>query len=70
MKPITPLLPPRLRPGDTIGIVSPSTPVNVELDGQFRNGVRFLESLGFKCSRWIYNPAAKKSEGKQGELGI
>ncbi|MBI5298605.1 MAG: LD-carboxypeptidase [Chloroflexi bacterium] len=43
-----PLLPPRLRPGDTIGIVSPSTHVTEELDGQFEHGVRFLESLGFR----------------------
>jgi muramoyltetrapeptide carboxypeptidase len=42
------LLPPKLNPGDTLGIVSPSTPVTEELDDQFRNGVRFLESLGFQ----------------------
>jgi muramoyltetrapeptide carboxypeptidase len=42
------LLPPKLNPGDTLGIVSPSTPVTKELDDQFRNGVRFLESLGFR----------------------
>ncbi len=40
-------LPPTLRPGNTIGIVSPSTPVTEELNGQFENGLRFLESLGF-----------------------
>jgi muramoyltetrapeptide carboxypeptidase len=42
------LIPMRLKAGDAIGIVSPSTPVTDELDEQFRNGVEFLESLGFK----------------------
>jgi muramoyltetrapeptide carboxypeptidase len=44
------LIPMRLKAGDAIGIVSPSTPVTDELDEdeQFRRGVEFLESLGFK----------------------
>jgi muramoyltetrapeptide carboxypeptidase len=42
------LLPPKLNPGDTLGIVSPSTPVTKELDNQFRNGISFLEGLGFQ----------------------
>lgn len=33
--------------GDTIGIVSPSTPVNKEQSRQFHKGIEFLESLGF-----------------------
>jgi muramoyltetrapeptide carboxypeptidase len=42
------LIPMRLKAGDAIGIVSPSTPVTDELDEQFRRGVEFLESLGFR----------------------
>ncbi len=42
------LIPMRLKAGDAVGIVSPSTPVTDELDGQFRHGVEFLESLGLK----------------------
>jgi muramoyltetrapeptide carboxypeptidase len=41
------MLPPKLTPGDTIGVVSPSTPVEPD-NPQLANGVRFLESLGFK----------------------
>jgi muramoyltetrapeptide carboxypeptidase len=41
-------IPRRLRRGDAIGIVSPSTPVTPDLKGQFLNGMTFLESLGFK----------------------
>ena len=36
-----------LSPGDTIGVVSPSTPVEPD-NQQLANGVRFLEGLGFK----------------------
>jgi muramoyltetrapeptide carboxypeptidase len=36
-----------LSPGDTIGVVSPSTPVEPD-SPQLANGVRFLEGLGFK----------------------
>jgi muramoyltetrapeptide carboxypeptidase len=42
------LIPMRLKAGDAIGIVSPSTPVTGELEEQFRRGVDFLESLGFR----------------------
>jgi len=42
------MIPMRLKAGDAIGIVSPSTPVTGELDEQFRRGVDFLESLGFR----------------------
>ena len=41
------LLPRKLNQGDTIGIVSPSTPVTQELIGQFKKGMEFLENLGF-----------------------
>ena len=40
--------PPRLRPGDTIGIVSPSWGGAGAFPHRLRNGVRYLESLGFK----------------------
>ncbi len=42
------MIPMRLKAGDAIGVVSPSTPVTDELDEQFRRGVEFLESLGFR----------------------
>jgi muramoyltetrapeptide carboxypeptidase len=42
------LIPTRLKAGDTIGIVSPSTPVTDELSEQFRRGVEFLGGLGFR----------------------
>lgn len=40
-------IPERLSKGDRIGVVSPSTPVTKKLMDQFRNGVNFLENLGF-----------------------
>ncbi len=39
------LIPMRLKAGDAIGIVSPSTPVGDDLDEQFWDGVDFLEYL-------------------------
>jgi muramoyltetrapeptide carboxypeptidase len=42
------VLPPRLKIGDTIGIVSPSTPVTETVEMQFQFGIRYLESLGFR----------------------
>ena len=42
------IIPKKLSKGDAIGIVSPSTPVTQELAAQFRQGVEFLEQLGFK----------------------
>jgi muramoyltetrapeptide carboxypeptidase len=41
----TPLVPPRLRPGDTIGIAAPASPFDSE---QFYLGVGLLETAGFK----------------------
>jgi muramoyltetrapeptide carboxypeptidase len=41
------MLPPTLNPGDTIGIVSPSAPIQGEITSQFQTGIRTLESLGF-----------------------
>jgi muramoyltetrapeptide carboxypeptidase len=42
------IIPRKLSLGDAIGIVSPSTPVTPDLTGQFKNGVAFLETHGFK----------------------
>jgi len=39
-----PVLPPRLRSGDTIGIVAPASSFNI---GEFDRGVKILESKGF-----------------------
>lgn len=41
----TPLIPPRLRPGDTIGIAAPASPFDTE---PFYMGVGLLEAAGFK----------------------
>jgi len=44
-----PLKPNKLNAGDTIGVVSPSEPIeNPETDEQFKSGIKFLETLGFK----------------------
>ncbi len=46
MKPIKPK---KLKKGDTIGVVSPSEPIeNPEADEQFKSGIELLENLGFK----------------------
>ena len=42
------MIPKKLGKGDTIGIVSPSTPVTQEFTEQFKRGIEFLENLGFK----------------------
>lgn len=44
------MLPPRLTPGDTIGIVAPSNPVTAEFETQFAAGIAFFESLGFQIA--------------------
>ena len=41
------MIPKKLDKGDTIGVVSPSSPVTQELMQQFKQGVKFLENLGF-----------------------
>ncbi|MFZ0725456.1 MAG: LD-carboxypeptidase [Desulfobacterales bacterium] len=41
------LLPPRLQPGDTIGVAAPASPFNRE---QFYRGVALLETAGFKVA--------------------
>lgn len=41
------LLPQRLSPGDTIGVVAPSNPVSAEVDDQFAAGITYLEQMGF-----------------------
>ncbi len=42
-----PVKPPRLAPGDTIGIVAPASPFDQE---RFNKGVAVLESMGFRVS--------------------
>ena len=42
--------PPRLRPGDTIGIVSPSWGGAGRFPHRLQNGIAYLESLGFKTT--------------------
>ncbi len=42
------VLPHRLKINDTIGVVSPSTPVTPDLEQQLSQGTTFLERLGFK----------------------
>jgi len=42
-----PIIPARLRPGDTVGIVAPSSPFNRKT---FDQGIRTLESMGFQTS--------------------
>lgn len=42
------LLADRLKAGDTIGVVSPSTPVTGKLEERFQAGIRYLEALGFR----------------------
>jgi muramoyltetrapeptide carboxypeptidase len=41
----TPIRPPRLKPGDTIGIVAPASPFDQEI---FVQGLHILESMGFE----------------------
>jgi len=41
------LLAHRLRRGDKLGVVAPSSPVTAETDDQFERGVSYLEGLGF-----------------------
>jgi len=47
VKKITPLIPPRLRRGDTIGIVAPASHFDLE---KFNRGITVLESMGFNTS--------------------
>jgi muramoyltetrapeptide carboxypeptidase LdcA involved in peptidoglycan recycling len=37
-----------LRPGDTIGVFTPSSPAYLANQGLFENGIRNLERLGFR----------------------
>lgn len=41
------MIPKRLSPGDTIGIASPSTAVQPEVESQLTAGLTFFESMGF-----------------------
>ncbi len=62
------MLPSRLTPGNTIGIVAPSTPVTPDFEAQFTAGIAFLENLGFQVmvgrhvasTRWGYTAAPQE----------
>ncbi|RAH80042.1 peptidase S66, LD-carboxypeptidase A [Aspergillus japonicus CBS 114.51] len=54
------ILPPALRPGDTIALVSPSARLNSILPTPLHRGRCFLESLGFRV-RIIYTPFPEPS---------
>ncbi|RAK80035.1 S66 peptidase family protein [Aspergillus fijiensis CBS 313.89] len=54
------ILPPALRPGDTIALVSPSARLNSILPTPLHRGRLFLESLGFRV-RIIYTPYPEPS---------
>jgi muramoyltetrapeptide carboxypeptidase len=41
----TPIRPPRLKPGDTIGIVAPASPFDQKI---FANGLKVIEAMGFQ----------------------
>ncbi|MDX1709250.1 MAG: LD-carboxypeptidase, partial [Desulfobacterales bacterium] len=41
----TPIRPPRLKPGDTVGVVAPAGPFDREI---FRQGLSALEAMGFR----------------------
>lgn len=55
-KPVPIIKPPRLQPGDTLGVIAPGSPVFEP--GEIREGVRALEALGFRVK--IGKNVAKK----------
>jgi len=48
------LKPPRLRPGDLIGVVAPASPMKHD---RLENGIRYLENLGYKVKpgKYVYH---------------
>ncbi|PYH42899.1 S66 peptidase family protein [Aspergillus saccharolyticus JOP 1030-1] len=58
MTPRPPILPPPLRPGDLIALISPSSRLNDDLPTPLQRGQSFLESLGFRVCT-IYTPFPK-----------
>lgn len=42
------MIPAKLHPGDTIGVVAPSDPVRPEFNDRLRAGIELLESMGFQ----------------------
>ncbi len=52
--------PDRLRPGDTLGIISPSSPTRTFFPERFDHALRQIETLGF---RTVVGPCASQSEG-------
>ena len=60
------LKPKKIQKGDTIGVVSPSEPIeNPETDEQFKSGIKFLESLGFKIKLWRFLSSKNPEEKAQ-----
>jgi muramoyltetrapeptide carboxypeptidase len=49
------LIPPRLKPGDTIGVVAPSDPVLPDQENNLQMGIQYLQDMGFlvKCGAHI-----------------
>lgn len=45
---MAPILPHKLSPGDTIGVIAPSDPVLPDQVGKLKAGIAYLEALGFK----------------------
>jgi muramoyltetrapeptide carboxypeptidase len=43
-----PIIAPKLNPGDTIGVVSPSSPVTQALEEKFSRGVDYLKGFGYE----------------------
>lgn len=49
------ILAPKLKPGDKIGFISPSSPAK-EYHEKYQAGIRVLEKLGFNLNR-IFTPS-------------
>lgn len=68
-QPQTPLVPPRLRPGDTIGVAAPASPFDSE---SFYRGVDLLERAGFRVlvpeNLFIKNGYLAGTESQRAEL--
>jgi muramoyltetrapeptide carboxypeptidase len=50
------LIPPRLKPGDTIGVIAPSDPVLPDQENNLHIGIHYLQDMGFqvKCGAHIH----------------
>ncbi len=50
--------PPKLKKGDKIGVIAPSTPISILEDSQIRKGYRYLERKGYEV---IEHPQCRKT---------